>query len=698
MKLSKLPAVLLMFDIHSGVRIVRPLCVLLAIGMIVSMFSMCVPATSVAAGPAKQVTPQQAAGDLDVSFNGGIVTAFSGVSTFGNPVVQQSDGKIVAAGLTIQIAAGDEAVGGTEVVRYNLDGTRDASFGDGGAVTFGPAFGLGVSSMALQPDGKIVLLGSDFTGVQFALVRLNTDGSTDASFGKGQVITGFSQGGAVGLSVAVQPDGKIVAVGGAGNSVALARYNPDGSLDQGFGTGGEVIFQDTSAIALSVAIQPDGKIVIGGINHAGVFFALNALRVIQGAQLMAARLNADGTIDTQFASNGVALLTIKSGAMASQIALQPDGKIVAAGMAEESTGLLDFALARFNQDGGLDESFGSGGQVLTNFDGRSDAAFALTIQPDGKIVAAGGSLAPPEPDDQVSPASQVRPDNFSFLFVASIGASELALARYNTDGSLDSGFGSGGVVTTPFNQGATAFGCLVQADGKIVVSGTGIVNSNAQLIIARYSSGLSLPVFSLSADTASQTLEASSEASFVISVQTPAGGTPPSGPIALTASISPSGSGIAASFISSFINAGGSTNLDLMTSASTPPASYTITITGTSAGVAETTTVTLIVIGPGFSLGFSQPSITAQRGTKVPVTILIDHTGGLTGKVTVRAPASLPPGIVLKGAGSETTKGGSVTFKLKVTMNATPGSNQLTFTGTDAAGQSASATLTLVVQ
>lgn len=667
-----------------------------AIGVAALMLCAVLPT---GAGASKRETPQQAAGDLDPTFDSvGIVTGFFGASTFGNSVVQQSDGKLVAAGLTIQISADDEAFGGTEVNRYNPDGSPDVAYGNLGTVTFGPAFGFGVSTMAIQPDDRVVLLGSDTTDSKFELLRLNTDGSVDTTFGGGQVLTTFSQR-AVGFALAIQPDGKIIAGGGAGGSVAVARYNPDGSVDSTFGTNGQVTFQNTSAVALSLAVQSDGKIAIGGISGAGVFFAFNFLGVIHNAQFLVARLNTDGSLDTHFGTNGVNLLSIGAGAMVSQIALQSNGDIVAGGISEQSSGVLDFAMVRYTPDGTTDTSFGSGGQVLTNFDGQSDAIFGLSVQSDGKIVAAGASLVPfSSPSDQVSPASRVHPSNLSFVFMFGIGNGKIALARYNTDGSLDSTFGSDGIVTTVYNQGAAAFSSLIQSDGKIVVAGTGVMGTVPTLIIARYDSGLAVPVFSITVNQASQTVTAGASATYSVGVQTPSGLTPPSGQVALSATVSPSSSGITTTFTPSSVSGAGTSTLAVTTAANTTPATYTITVSGVSSGVTESATATLIVTGAGFSIGFSPASVSTQPGSKVPVTVLIDRVGGFAGKVTVQAPSSLPSGISVKGASEQATRGSSVVFKLKVSSAAAAGSDQLVFTATDAAGQTQSATLTLVVQ
>jgi len=208
-----------------------------------------------------------------------------------------------------------------------------------------------------------------------------------------------------GFSVALQPDGKIVVAGYAGGDFALARYNSDGALDTSFGSGGKVTTDFGGSYhpdGFSVALQPDGKIVVAG--YAGGDFAL-------------ARYNSDGALDTSFGSGGKVTTDFGGSDAGYSVALQPDGKIVVAGYAG-----LDFALARYNSDGALDTSFGTGGKVTTDFSGGRDVGYSVALQPDGKIVVAG------------------------------YAGVDFALARYNSDGALDTSFGSGGKVTTDFRR------------------------------------------------------------------------------------------------------------------------------------------------------------------------------------------------------------------------------------------------------
>src|SRR5262249_9600003 len=244
----------------------------------------------------------------------------------------------------------------------------------------------------------------------FGLARYDDDGSLDSSFGTGgKVTTDFGR-----LernpAVAIQPDGKIVSAGmsesGPAGDIALARYNTDGSLDTSFGIGGTLTtdlgnYEAGSAMVL----QPDGKIVVGGLTYVGVYGT--------NAAFLLVRYNPDGSIDSTFGSGGAVITLIGVYCGLHDIALQPDGKIVAVGSAYR-TGFStqDFAVARYNPDGSLDASFGSGGTLTTDITGFQ-VATALAIQTDGRVCVAGY-------------ASTSLSDS----------AYDFALVRYNSDGTL----------------------------------------------------------------------------------------------------------------------------------------------------------------------------------------------------------------------------------------------------------------------
>jgi uncharacterized delta-60 repeat protein len=345
-------------------------------------------------------------------------------------------------------------------------GDLDTTFDGDGKVTTDFAGGFDEAhAVAIQADGKIVAAGrtivSDF---DFAVARYNTDGSLDTTFGvDGLVTMDFAGEDDEAHAVAIQGDGKIVAAGLAIVSgtfdFALARYNTDGSLDTTFDTDGKVTtdFAGSEDHARGVAIQGDGKIVAAGLaNVSGTNdFAL-------------ARYNANGSLDTTFGSGLGKIATDFAGSddHARGVAIQGDGKIVAAGLANVS-GTNDFAVARYNANGSLDTTFDTDGKVTTDFAGGHDDAFGVAIQANGKIVAAG--------------------------CVSCFGGANFALARYNTDGSLDTTFDGDGLVTTDFAGGTDqAFAVAIQGDGKIVAAGSFVVSGTFDFAVTRANTNGSL--------------------------------------------------------------------------------------------------------------------------------------------------------------------------------------------------------------
>ncbi len=291
----------------------------------------------------------------------------------------------VAAGLALPLALPG--------VAQAASGALDGTFGTGGKVTTDFAGDMDEAhGVVVQADGKFVAAGVAKTSrsQDFALARYNPDGTLDGTFGTGgKVTTDFNGGDDAAFAVVLQPDGKIVAAGVAKTSrsqdFALARYNPNGSLDGTFGTGGKVTtdFAGDDDAAFAVALQPDGKIVAAG----------GAKASYRSQDFALARYNPNGGLDTTFGTGGKVTTDFAGDTdEAHGVVVQLDGKIVAAGVANTSRA-QDFALARYNPDGGLDTTFGTGGKVTTDFAGGDDAAFAVALQPDGKIVAAGGADA-----------------------------------------------------------------------------------------------------------------------------------------------------------------------------------------------------------------------------------------------------------------------------------------------------------------
>jgi uncharacterized delta-60 repeat protein len=350
-------------------------------------------------------------------------------------------------------------------------GQLDSSFGGDGKVTTHFAAGSNgeAAAVAIQDDGKIVTAGGsyipDTSASQFALARYNSDGSLDSSFGgDGKVRTNFGgDSDARASAVAIQADGKIVAVGISfvgDQRFALARYNSDGSLDPSFGGDGKVIthFAEGSIdTAAAVAIQADGRIVAAGATFipAGVSTSRFAL----------ARYDTDGTLDGSFGDDGKVTSQFAGESYALGVAIQADGKIVAAGTSIVSH--RRFALARYDTDGTLDGTFGGDGtgKIRTRFaNGSGDGALAVAIQSDQRILAVGSSRG----------ASHVR----------------FALARYDTDGTLDASFGEdgSGKIRTHFADGTDdgASAVAIQANGKIVAAGYSRGASHRRFALARY--------------------------------------------------------------------------------------------------------------------------------------------------------------------------------------------------------------------
>ena len=382
------------------------------------------------------------------------------------------------------MAAGYASNGVTDdfaVARYNTNGTLDTTFGTGGKVltNIGPsattterAYGI-----AVQTDGKIVVVGGGNSASDFAVVRYNTDGSLDTTFGTGgKVITNVGTTIDEAYSVAIQTDGKIVVAGYAQISAsnydfAVVRYNTNGTLDTTFDTDGKLTTPFGTGVdrANSVIIQPDGKIVAGGYTDNN--------GSITNTDFALARYNTDGSLDTSFDADGKVTtgfgVTGTINDQINSIALQTDGKIVAAGYATISS-KTQFALARYNTDGSLDSTFDTDGKATTDINPTfNSTAYAVLIQPNNKIVAAG----------YTSTSSLTTSNNF-------------AVVRYNANGGLDNTpfaaqpnadiFGTGGIVTTDFGGGNdTAYAVAIQPDGKLIVGGQ-VFGGNGSPAIVRY--------------------------------------------------------------------------------------------------------------------------------------------------------------------------------------------------------------------
>ncbi len=391
------------------------------------------------------------AGNLDTTFGTNGIFTFSlstinGSNSQANAVALQSDGKIVVAG---------QMGSRSGLLRLNTDGTLDSTFGSGGTVisTIGSDIEQTFVGMAIQSDGKIVVAatGCPPAGV---VARFNTNGSLDTTFGT----NGLTSLPLIAKRLALQSDGKIVVVGASLDTGLMARLLGTGLLDSTFGTNGVAA---VAGIPTATATLPDGKILIGSGGLVPSPF-LNPAPVAGGL----ARYNINGSLDTSFAISGQAGSVVAPSA----IAIQSNGRILVAGANATQLAVTGnasgFGVGRFYSNGSVDTTFGTNGGVTSGFPNMNlNDAFAIVIQPNGDIVAAG---------EAGSTAASGSPMVESF-----------ALARYLGTGTLDSTFGTEGQVTTSLGKTAVAFitSMALQSDGNIVVAGS---TGGTSVVVARY--------------------------------------------------------------------------------------------------------------------------------------------------------------------------------------------------------------------
>jgi uncharacterized delta-60 repeat protein len=389
--------------------------------------------------PASTNARRRRTGWMDRSFGTeGLVRQSFPLEQYGYPadIVVQPDGRILIGG---------GSVDGARILRYDLAGTLDTTFGDNGTVIFGPEVDGSVIAMAVRPDGKIVVAGRRTGGFFTSLdwyryvTRLNPDGSLDTSFGT----SGFTVVGLVGANdndlfdLALQPDGKIV-VGGRRwpSDFYLVRLNEDGSPDTGFGAGGELTttFPTGDSGIASILLRPDGKILaVGSTTHS----------------IGIARYEPDGSLDSGFGQGGLVVSNILE--KAAWAGLEPDGSIVVASLWRDIPyPYSDMAVTRFLSDGTLDTAFGENGRARIDFEKNTEWVSAGAIQSDGKILVGGMTL----------------------LFDSSTFHQAVGVARLDLNGKLDKGFGHGGLLTIePGGTQPDVAAMAMQPDGRIVLGG-----------------------------------------------------------------------------------------------------------------------------------------------------------------------------------------------------------------------------------
>ena len=386
------------------------------------------------------------AGTLDPDFGtGGRVT--TNVTQYDTPrqVYVLADGKILVAGQTANQTTQTYAPSPV-LIRYLSNGTLDSSFGNGGIVD-GAMGNIEIRDTALQPDGKIVLVGGINPGVNlppqdFALVRYNSNGTLDTSFGtNGVVITAIGGSRDAAAAIVLLPDGKLFVAGttkgttDSPGTINLVRYNSDGTLDATFGAGGIIYYfigqNNSSPDVYDVVLLPDGKLLMAA-NWGGRFLA---------------RFNSDGSYDTSFGSNGIR----PSPLVAGEITLQPDGKfMIPTTVYNSSMGANVFAISRYNSDGTNDNSFGDAGRVYTVFraqnnDNASAAAFHIILKSNGEFIALGAAH-----------------------YINGNDTSAFAAAHYRANGSIIART----TISFPQSPFSAAIRGAIQADGKIVLAGT----------------------------------------------------------------------------------------------------------------------------------------------------------------------------------------------------------------------------------
>jgi uncharacterized delta-60 repeat protein len=409
-------------------------------------------------------------GTLDPGFGtGGTVLSTLGFTSCGGQgVVQQPDGKLVVGGFVGDPFLGNyPAVGlGFVVARYNTNGTSDPTFGVGGRVFTSGDGETTVKDLVLQPDGMLIAVGyrtSPPAPVQIRLVRYDSSGGIDMTYGTAGKVTATFSGGSVPGSALMQPDGKLLVVGTVPNSAgatyqgALARYNADGSPDMSFGTAGQAVidFPGIGEEFQAVVLESDGRFYATGQAADQSVPSPDYER-----DFLVAHFNADGSVDTGYGTDGYVITEFDVEDNYAEFALsavqQPDGKLVAAGFSG-----YHGAVARYNADGSLDATFGDGGKVAVS----DTSAYQLLLQPDGKLVMVG--------------------------HVGNSDGLVLSVTRLHPDGSVDASFAPCALVHTDLGAvSAFSWDALLQPDGKIVVTGwtQSLTGPTGALVLARYGS------------------------------------------------------------------------------------------------------------------------------------------------------------------------------------------------------------------
>jgi uncharacterized delta-60 repeat protein len=411
----------------------------------------------------------------------GLTTTIAGRQANSRTVMVQQDNKIIQV---ISVFTGSYYNFG--LIRYQANGTPDASFGSNGLVTtsIGKADSY-ANAGVIQPDGKIVLAGSGIESVNnnnnIALARFNPSGTLDSSFGTyGKLLTRIGKHDDIANAIALQPDGKILIAGSSGDSLnvptfGILRFNSNGTIDSTFGQNGRIAAHYGPFIrfigsvyfgqyayenASAIKVQPDGKILVAGesYNASGCYDYYGGLYC--SSIFAMTRYHSNGDLDTTFGVKGKVTDSVHL-YYSNETALQADGKIVVIGSNYQN----GFVTERYNANGTLDNSFGAGGVAIQQFPLPSygAAATGLVIQPDGKIIVAGS--------------------------VYKNSGSDFGVVRYTTEGRADTSFNQTGSALLHVGETATTgdyvSGMALQGN-KIVVGGTSYINNNSVIVLTRF--------------------------------------------------------------------------------------------------------------------------------------------------------------------------------------------------------------------
>jgi len=414
----------------------------------------------------------QTPGTLDLSFGTNGITlsdySFNGNSNYAYASALQADGKTVLGGYSLV-----DGVKNMTFMRYYSNGTLDDNFANDGiqVLLYGGSDDL-LKDIIVQPDGKIIAVGytTNSTNTRIAIARLNPDGSLDTGFnGSGTKIIDFGSSiDAYGLSVELLNNGNIIIAGYIKNEdmsydATICMLDNFGALDNSFGTNGIMIHNILSQMNFmsNIGIR-DNKIILGGMSFDDDFFGYVTL----------SRYNFDGSLDTDFGISGIVSVQIDDQMGAGpegDMCISEDGKIIYACGASDYPS-TDIAVLRFNSDGSIDNYFGNNGLVITSLE-NSSSARAVAVQGDGKIIVGG-------------------------IYYSDSGY-DFILVRYLASGFLDPSFGANanGVVITNASTGSIFYNDIIynlffQSDGKVVVSGRAETEeTGVDFAIARYHTG-----------------------------------------------------------------------------------------------------------------------------------------------------------------------------------------------------------------